>query len=82
MAPTSNTRALPLAAHELNLIEAGKNYGWPLVSYATNYNGVPIPSPDTPAHIAMARPRSSRGKTLAITDRVEGMMSAPPTPLL
>jgi len=26
---------------------AGKNYGWPLASYATNYNGVPIPSPDT-----------------------------------
>ena len=25
----------------------GRNYGWPLVSYATNYDGVPIPSPDT-----------------------------------
>src|SRR5690349_20261979 len=32
--------------------EKGKNYGWPLVSYGENYNGVPIPKPDTRPDLA------------------------------
>lgn len=37
----------PKGGDELNIVEAGRNYGWPEVSWGTHYDGAPIPKPPT-----------------------------------
>lgn len=42
----------PRGGDELNIPEAGRNYGWPLVSWGRHYNFVDIPDPPTRPDLA------------------------------
>ena len=42
-----STEMGPKGGDELNLIQKGKNYGWPIVSEGSHYSGIPIPPHET-----------------------------------
>ena len=37
----------PKGGDEINVLEPGRNYGWPVVSWGSNYDDTPIPPPPT-----------------------------------
>lgn len=44
----------PRGGDELNIVEAGRNYGWPLVSWGRHYDLRNIPDPDTRPDLAQS----------------------------
>lgn len=46
----------PKGGDELNIPEAGKNYGWPIITYGINYSGQPIPEAEGSAKEGMEQP--------------------------
>ncbi|MTW15235.1 PQQ-dependent sugar dehydrogenase [Rhodoplanes serenus] len=67
----------PMGGDELNIPQAGKNYGWPLVSWGKHYDGRDIPDPPTRPEFADAVRHwtpviSPSGMAFYTADRIRG----------
>lgn len=67
----------PKGGDELNIIEKGKNYGWPVITYGINYNGTILaetsekPGMEQPIHYWVPSIATS-GVTVVTSDRYPG----------
>jgi len=56
----------PRGGDELNYLQAGRNYGWPVITYGMNYDGTPIA--DHTAQAGMEQPAVNWTPSIAVSE--------------